>query len=120
RLDENEKPEKIVFTIITDGMENSSREFTKEKIKQMIEEKEKLNWNFVYLSADMNAIDEAEHLGFYKDRVMGYDKDSTGVYNMVSSFSEKIFRLRSMNKIYDKIVFEDSDREKQDIEKDRK
>lgn len=58
------RAEKVMFVIITDGEENSSREFSAERVKKMIElEKEKYGWEFVFLGANIDAVETAAHFG---------------------------------------------------------
>ena len=64
RMNPDDRPGLVVFVIMTDGMENSSVEFTKSKIKDMIEHQEsKYNWQFVFLGADQDVFAEAESIG---------------------------------------------------------
>jgi Mg-chelatase subunit ChlD len=63
-LPESDRPSQVMLVIITDGQENSSREFTKDKVTQMItEKKEEHDWQFVFLSADLAAMQEARNIG---------------------------------------------------------
>lgn len=64
-MDENEKPEKTVIVVMTDGMENSSVEYSAEKVKDMIKEQEsKYSWTFVYMGSDVRDATDATSLGF--------------------------------------------------------
>ena len=72
-------PEHTMFVIITDGMENASRYYSKERVKPMIEyEKEKYGWEFLFLAANMDAIDTASQYGIDKDHAVNYQCDSVG------------------------------------------
>lgn len=72
-------PEHTMFVIITDGMENASRYYSKERVKSMIEyEKEKYGWEFLFLAANMDAIDTASQYGIDKDHAVNYQCDSVG------------------------------------------
>ena len=63
-MPEPQRPGLVVFVVMTDGQENSSREFTKAQIRQMIERQERdYNWHFTFLGADQDAFDEARQLG---------------------------------------------------------
>lgn len=67
---ESERPNKVVVVVLTDGQENASHEFNKEKIKQMItHQTEKYNWQFLYLSADMNAVSDAMSYGIVQANI---------------------------------------------------
>ena len=95
RLKDNEKPEKTVFVITTDGMENASREFSRSQIKEMIEyQKEKFNWEFIFLGANIDAISTARDFGIREDRVANYHSDKKGTQLNYKVISETISELR--------------------------
>ncbi|WP_407411929.1 vWA domain-containing protein [Methanobrevibacter sp.] len=71
-----------LFVITTDGMENSSVEFSKSQIKSMIQNH---NWEFIFIGADIDSYSEAHQLGIKKSRVANYDKSARGVEKMYSS-----------------------------------
>ena len=72
-------PEHTVFVITTDGMENASRSYSAEKVKQMIEkEKSKYGWEFLFLGANIDAVETAGRLGIEADRAANYMADSRG------------------------------------------
>lgn len=74
------RAEKVIFTIITDGMENSSCEFTAEKIRQMIDHQKTLyGWEFIFLGANIDAVETAGHFGIKADRAQNYHADSMGI-----------------------------------------
>lgn len=74
-----ERPNKTLFVIITDGMENSSREYSYEKVKNMIEKrKEKDSWEFVFLGANIDAIAAAGRMGIRSNRAANYHADKMG------------------------------------------
>lgn len=71
-LPENERAEKVIFVITTDGLENASKRFGYEKIRRMIErEKEQYGWEFLFLGANMDAVKEAARFGIGADRACG-------------------------------------------------
>lgn len=88
--------DKVMFVIITDGMENSSKEYNYEKIKSMIElQKERYNWEFIFLGANIDAISTAERFGINADRAANYNADSQGTELSYEVVSELIVEMRS-------------------------
>jgi uncharacterized protein YegL len=86
-LPEDLRPNKVVFVTITDGKENSSREYTKERVASMIKEQsEKYSWQFVFLGADVTAMQQGADFGISTDRVAHFDAARIGdAYNTTSS-----------------------------------
>lgn len=74
------RAEKVMFVIITDGEENSSREYSSDKVKAQIErQKEKYGWEFIFLGANIDAVETAARFGIAYDRAQNYHADSEGV-----------------------------------------
>ena len=72
-------PEHTLFVITTDGMENASRRYDSEKVKKMIErQKEKYGWEFLFLGANIDAVETAKHFGIGADRAVNYHSDREG------------------------------------------
>ena len=72
-------PEHTMFVITTDGMENASRRYNSEKVKQMIErQKAKYGWEFLFLGANIDAVETASQFGIGADRAVNYQCDSEG------------------------------------------
>jgi Mg-chelatase subunit ChlD len=118
-MQEQERPSKVVFVVITDGQENASREFRRDQILKMINEKEKLyGWQFAFLSADLDAINDAMDHGFQAKAAMAFDPTSAGVKNAFASVSQNISNYR-LSKVKD-MAFSDEDRKKQRSERKRK
>ena len=87
---------KVVFIITTDGMENASREYTYDKIKTMVEkQKKKHNWEFIFLGANIDAIDVASRVGIAKNRTQNFHNDSKGIDLNYSVISETIAMHRA-------------------------
>lgn len=98
-IPEPERPAKVMFVIVTDGQENASREFRKHQIEAMIRERtEKDGWQFVFLSADWAAIQDAQAYGFTRDRVRFFDKTSAGSAGAWHSLSRSTSDYRSGRK----------------------
>ena len=76
---EEDVPEKTLFIITTDGMENSSRQYSYDKVKKMVErQKEKYHWEFIFLGANIDAVSVANKFGVYRSRAVRYECDSVG------------------------------------------
>jgi len=74
------RADKVMFVITTDGMENASREFTYDNIKSMVEkQKNKHNWEFIFLGANIDAIDVANRFGIARNRTQNFHNDSEGI-----------------------------------------
>ena len=92
---ENERPNKVLFVIITDGEENSSREFNKPKINEMINhQKAQYNWDFLFIGANQDAIAEASQLGISADNSLDYAANSEGTQAVFASLSANIKAYR--------------------------
>lgn len=88
-------PEHTLFIITTDGMENASRNYTGEKVKQMIErQKTKYGWEFLFLGANIDAVETARHFGIAPDRAANYRCDSRGTALNFEVLSETISDVR--------------------------
>ncbi len=78
-LPEAHKAGKVIFVITTDGLENSSVEYTYNDIKRMIEAKKECGWEFLFLGANIDAGKEAEKMGIARERAVTYENDHRGV-----------------------------------------
>ena len=88
-------PEHTMFVITTDGMENASRRYDSDKVKKMIErQKEKYGWEFLFLGANIDAVETARHFGISEDRAVNYHSDSEGTQLNYEVVSEAICAVR--------------------------
>ena len=89
-------PEKTLFVITTDGMENASREYTYEKVKEMIKkETEKYGWEFIFLGANMDAVSVAGRMGIRPERSATFINDSVGIQKNYKAVGQAMFSLRA-------------------------
>ena len=94
-LAEDDRPDKVIVLIQTDGEENSSHEFNVRTIKKMIEEQEKTYaWTFVFLGANINAKDTATNIGIDKKMSMSFAPNSKGMTSAYDSVSENLTQYR--------------------------
>jgi hypothetical protein len=118
-LAEAERPARVVMVIITDGQENASREFRKDQIEKMIREKqERLDWQFVFLSADLAAIGDAMDTGFRQVSSLAFDKTAQGTADAWTSASERIADYRAARS--KDVSFSEEDRARQESERKRR
>lgn len=89
---QEDRPEKTLFIITTDGFENASHKFTYKAIKQLVEEQKELGWEFVFLGANIDAAQVAGKIGIDRDSAVDYHADDVG--------TEKVFRAMSMKLSY--------------------
>ena len=93
---EEDRPEKTLFVITTDGMENASRKYSYEKLKAMIErQKEKYGWEFIFLGANIDAAKEAARFGIDEDRAVNYNADREGTAVIYEAVSDAVCSVRA-------------------------
>lgn len=99
-MDEAERPSKVIFVITTDGLENSSHEFSWNQIKDMIKHQtEKYSWQFIFLGANIDSASTAESMGINAPFASNYRASAKGSARMFSSVSDAVGSYRSMGKI---------------------
>lgn len=92
----NYRAEKVMFVIITDGEENASREYSTEKVKALIEnQKKKYGWEFIFLGANIDAIETAGRYGISPDRAVDYLADSEGTKLNYSVMAQAVATYRT-------------------------
>ena len=97
---EEERAEKVMFVIITDGMENASKEYSYRKIKEMIEQqKERWGWEFIFLGANIDSEQTARELGIDREKAVNYHADSQGIGTAYAAAAEAVCSLRSNIKL---------------------
>ncbi len=88
-------PASTMFVITTDGLENASKEFTADKVRKMIEDKKKLGWEFLFIGANIDAVETASHFGIAGDRAVNYHADKKGTATVFHAVSEAVCRARA-------------------------
>jgi len=93
---EEDVPAHTMFIITTDGMENASKEYTSEKVKQMIgHQKEQHGWEFLFIGANIDAVETAERYGISKERAVNYNADKQGTKVVFAALAKAVCRVRS-------------------------
>lgn len=93
---EEDRPEHTMFIITTDGMENASRRYGSDEIKRMIRrQQEKYGWEFLFLGANIDAVETAGHFGIAADRAANFHNDAQGTALNYQALSDAISSVRS-------------------------
>ena len=96
------RAENVMFVIITDGAENASREYSAAKVKEMIKhQREKYSWEFVFLGANIDAVETAGRFGIAEDRAVDYVPDGEGTALNFRMMSEAVATFRQTRAIPD-------------------
>ena len=95
-------PENTMFIITTDGMENASHRYTSDRVKAMIgRQKEKYGWEFLFIGANIDAVETARSYGIDEDRAVNYNADSKGtgiLYESVACAVSNVRKCAPINK----------------------
>lgn len=92
---EEEMPDEVLFVITTDGLENSSSEFSYDKVKNLIDSyQKKHNWKFIFLGANIDASVEANRIGIDSEDAFAFEASSVGVAKMYDMVHEEIGRRK--------------------------
>lgn len=95
---EDERPEKVIFVITTDGHENASMEFSKSQIKEMIEHQQDVySWVFMFLGANMDAVGEAGSLGIKSAYSKTYTASDLGTASVYAATADSLSYLRKVD-----------------------
>ncbi len=87
-------PQKTMFVITTDGMENASRLYTKEKVRALIESQKEKGWEFLFIGANIDAVSTAQSFGISRDRSVNYNADSQGTKVVYDAVSKAVGNIR--------------------------
>lgn len=84
---DEEETQKVIFIIITDGLENCSIRYSKDKIKSMIYIHS--NWKFIYLGADIDSFNEGTNIGIDEKNILNFGKGNKGTHNLFKSIKKR-------------------------------
>ena len=97
---EEDVPEHTMFIITTDGMENASRRYSSRKVKEMIRRQEnKYGWEFIFVAANIDAVETAEHIGIRKERAANYKQSCGGTAVMFNAVDCAVTSMRCKNSV---------------------
>jgi uncharacterized protein YegL len=95
-LDEERRPGTVIVVIVTDGMENASKEYTRPQIKKMVDEQtDRWGWVFMYLAANVDAFKTGEGYGMHAKMSSGYVPQAAGVSGAYASLHANMSRART-------------------------
>jgi len=93
-------PEHTMFVITTDGMENASHQYTRRKVKEMIRcQEEKHGWEFLFVAANIDAAETAEHIGIRRERAANYKQSPMGTAKMFNAVEHAVTSMRCCNAV---------------------
>lgn len=88
-------PAHTIFIITTDGMENASRQYDSSTVKRMISrQQEKYGWEFIFLAANIDAVETADRIGIRRERAANYRQDREGMRTSYAAMSDAISSVR--------------------------
>lgn len=88
-------PANVMFVITTDGMENASKEYSSAKVKKMIESHKEKGWEFLFIGANIDAVETAGRFGIAKDKAVNYHADSKGTSVVFGAVSRAVGAMRA-------------------------
>lgn len=101
KMAEDEKPSRMIVAVLSDGAENSSREFKKHNIKEMIEARSKTGWDFMFLSAGLDQFADAHEMGVHSAMYAQGVSGPTGITGTVGAAGARIANYRSARALKD-------------------
>ena len=111
---EEQRADKVMMVITTDGLENASHEYSYEKIKGMVQrQKDRYGWEFIFLGANIDAVSTAAKFGIDADRAANYNSDGEGTrlnYKVVSNTISELRASRPISKEWKEEIEEDYQR----------
>ena len=114
KMPEQHRPGLVIFVIVTDGLENSSREFSKARVKEMIQRQQsQYNWHFTFLGADQDAFAEAGGMGIAAGGTANFAKDKAR--EAFIETNKKVGRMRTQHRTGQAVSNEFTEEERKDM-----
>ena len=92
-------PANTIFVIITDGLENASHKYSSDDVKKMVEQQKEKGWEFLFLGANIDAVETARTYGIAEDRTSDYLCDEVGIEKNFDALSKSVKSFRACGKI---------------------
>ncbi len=109
-MPQQERPTAVLVAILTDGLENSSREYTRERVFELInEQRQKHDWEFIFLAAEQDAISEGRRMGVREEDSYNFRRDSEDVQRAYREMSSRASLTRRRARRRRKRTSEDED-----------
>lgn len=96
---EEDRPEHTLFLIMTDGYENASHKYSSDDVKRMITQKQELGWEFIFMAANIDAVETAKVIGIEENHAVNYINDSKGIAMNACVMEGAVCRVRKGKKI---------------------
>ncbi len=96
---EEDVPSQTIFVIITDGLENASRKYSSDEVKKMVSEQKEKGWQFLFLGANIDAVETAKHYGIDEDYSVDFKCDGMGVSTNFGCLADTISDARAYGKV---------------------
>ena len=96
---EEDRPEHTIFVIITDGLENASHKYSSKEVKKMVEKQKKEGWEFIFLGANIDAVETAKEYGISEDRSTNFLNDEKGIGTNFASLSKAVSGMRAYGQV---------------------
>ena len=110
-------PTNTMFVITTDGMENASHVYSSKQVKKMIEQQKERGWEFLFIGANIDAVETAAYYGIDKNRAVNYNADSVGtrvLYESVGRVTCEMRACKAISEDWDKDITADYQRRSQE------
>jgi FtsP/CotA-like multicopper oxidase with cupredoxin domain len=105
------RPQKVIFVVVTDGQENASVQFSREQVMALVDAKKNAGWDFVFLSADLGALQDAQAMGVHATASLHFGKSAKGSRQAWASVAEKSVLRRAGAR---SVAFDAADRDAQE------
>ena len=96
---EEDVPEHTIFVITTDGLENASKKYSSDEVKKMVQQKKEEGWEFIFLAANIDAVETAKQYGIEEDRAVNYVCDEVGTMTNFNVLNKTIGKFRKCGSI---------------------